>query len=134
VSELCKDLSEVLLEEDLSQLNSSTSTTPATRTAVHCPCSLQHGLKQNDSVEQILQKVGIPLTKTKDKHLCCGSAGTYSILQPELSQKLLVNKLEALTLEQPKQIVTANIGCQLHLESQANVPVKHWIELLDQAL
>ncbi len=134
VSELCKDLSEVLLEEDLSQLNSSTDTTSSPRTAVHCPCSLQHGLKQNDSVEQILQKAGIPLTKTKDKHLCCGSAGTYSILQPELSQKLLTNKLEALTLEQPEQIVTANIGCQLHLESQAKVPVKHWIELLDQAL
>jgi len=64
--------------------------------------------------------------------LCCGSAGTYSITQPEMSQKLLDNKLKALTVEDPVRIVTANIGCQLHLESKAKVPVQHWIELLDR--
>jgi len=83
-------------------------------------------------VEQVLTNVGFNLAKTKDKHLCCGSAGTYSIMQPEMSQKLLKNKLEALTLDQPDRIVTANIGCQLHLETKAQVPVQHWVELLDR--
>ncbi|MDX1269622.1 MAG: heterodisulfide reductase-related iron-sulfur binding cluster, partial [Oceanisphaera sp.] len=74
---------------------------------------------------------GIEQSRTRDAHLCCGSAGTYSILQPELSQTLLANKLEALTIDNPEQIVTANVGCQLHLGSKSKVPVKHWIELLD---
>ena len=69
--------------------------------------------------------------ETKEKHLCCGSAGTYSILQPKLSQRLLNNKLKALTVDNPDRIVTANIGCQMHLETKAQVPVQHWIELLD---
>ncbi|MCT7654550.1 hypothetical protein MBH78_06580 [Oceanimonas sp. NS1] len=82
-------------------------------------------------VEAILRKAGVELTPVQDGHLCCGSAGTYSLLQPELSQRLLSNKLAALTAGNPEQIVTANIGCQLHLASRAPVPVKHWIELLD---
>jgi len=140
VSELCKDLSEILSEEDLSKLNlarsdaADSSENETIRTAVHCPCSLQHGMKQNDNLESILQQAGFELAKTRDKHLCCGSAGTYSILQPELSQTLLNNKLAALTSDQPDQIVTANIGCQLHLESQSDIPVRHWIELLDEKL
>lgn len=100
--------------------------------AFHCPCTLQHAMKQNGVVEQVLTKAGIDLAATKDKHLCCGSAGTYSITQPEMSQKLLDNKLKALTVDNPVRIVTANIGCQLHLESKADVPVNHWIELLDR--
>ncbi|MCW8885464.1 MAG: glycolate oxidase subunit GlcF [Motiliproteus sp.] len=129
VSELAVDLGAVLLKEDLSKL------TPASRTgkvAVHCPCSQQHALKQGGVVEQVLQCVGIDLARTTDQHLCCGSAGTYSLLQPELSQKLLENKLQALNGDNPDQIVTANIGCQLHLASQSKIPVQHWIELLDQ--
>ncbi len=129
ISELAKDLSEILLAEDLSQLNLGELNE---RIAVHCPCTLQHAMKQGGSVEQILSNAGIELIKTKDKHLCCGSAGTYSILQPEISQKLLKNKLAALTIEQPDRIVTANVGCQLHLETKAKVPVQHWIELLDR--
>jgi glycolate oxidase iron-sulfur subunit len=89
-------------------------------------------MQKNGLVEQVLTKVGFNLAKTKDKHLCCGSAGTYSIMQPKMSQKLLKNKLEALTLDKPDRIVTANIGCQLHLESKAHVPVQHWVELLDR--
>ena len=69
-----------------------------------------------------------------DAHLCCGSAGTYSILQPELSQRLLANKITALTNESPTAILTANIGCQVHLQSASTIPVKHWIEALDDAL
>ncbi len=127
VSELARDLSEVLLQEDLHKL------TPVTqpKTAVHCPCTLQHALKLDNSVQTLLRRVGVELSQTRDNHLCCGSAGTYAILQPELSNKLLDAKLEALTIEQPQQIVTANIGCQIHLQGKADIPVRHWIELLD---
>ena len=75
---------------------------------------------------------GFELTPVNDAHLCCGSAGTYSIMQPELSQKLLHNKLDALEKHSPEIIVTANIGCQMHLQSSSRLPVKHWIELLDE--
>lgn len=129
ISELAKDLSEILLAEDLSPLKLDQHDE---RVAVHCPCTLQHAMKQDSSVEQVLSKAGVELSQTKDKHLCCGSAGTYSVLQPEISQKLLKKKLAALTIEQPDRIVTANVGCQLHLETKAEVPVQHWIELLDR--
>ncbi|WP_299197603.1 glycolate oxidase subunit GlcF [uncultured Amphritea sp.] len=129
ISAMTKDISEILLAEDLSKLNLQ----PADeRVAVHCPCTLQHAMQQGEAVEQILKATGFNLAKTKEKHLCCGSAGTYSILQPQLSQKLLSNKIKALTGDNPDKIVTSNVGCQLHLESKAAVPVKHWIELLDQ--
>ncbi len=130
VSELAKDLSEVLAGENLESLALKDK---GKRTAVHCPCTLQHGLKLGGQVEAILTRAGIPLTQTRDGHLCCGSAGTYSVLQPEMSQRLLANKVEALTFDAPEQIVTANIGCQLHLGSKAPVQVRHWIELLDPA-
>jgi glycolate oxidase iron-sulfur subunit len=128
VSELAKDLTEVLEAEDLSVLRNSIG---KQATAVHCPCTLMHGQKQGGSVERILERAGIPLVETAEKHLCCGSAGTYSLLQPMISKRLLDRKLAALTAGKPEQIVTANIGCQLHLGSQSGVPVKHWIELLD---
>jgi len=128
VSELAKDLSEVLINEDLSVF---AETAPRQRTAVHCPCTLMHGQKLGGTLEHILNKVGIPLSETIEDHLCCGSAGTYSLLQPEMSERLLARKLVALSIDDPEQIVTANIGCQLHLGVQSKVPVKHWIELLD---
>jgi glycolate oxidase iron-sulfur subunit len=128
VSELCKDLSQILLGEDLSTLE---LTKRDEKVAFHCPCTLQHALQLNGVVEQVLEKAGVNLAKTKDKHLCCGSAGTYSILQPKLSKSLLDNKLKALMLDAPTRIVTANIGCQLHLGTKSTVPVQHWIELLE---
>ena len=128
VSELAKDLSEVLEDEDLSVFSDAGR---RAATAVHCPCTLLHGQKREGSVERVLEQVGIPLTQTAEKHLCCGSAGTYSMLQPKISERLLDRKLAALSLGEPEQIVTANIGCQLHLGSRSAVPVKHWIELLD---
>ncbi|MFA7553852.1 MAG: glycolate oxidase subunit GlcF [Spongiibacteraceae bacterium] len=131
VSELAKDLSEVLGEEDLGGLNIQDA---GKKTAIHCPCSLQHGQQLPHSVEQILNQAGMTLTATKDKHLCCGSAGTYSILQPQMSGKLLDNKLQALCIGSPERIVTANVGCQMHLATKATVPVQHWIEVLDEAL
>lgn len=131
VSALCKDISEILAEEDLSKL-AINKQNQIKHVAFHSPCTLQHALKITGTVENILQQAGYSLTHVTDSHLCCGSAGTYSILQSKLSQQLLTNKLSALQNEEPDCIATANIGCQLHLESKANVPVKHWIELLDE--
>ena len=128
VSDLARDLSEVLAAEDLESLAIQAD---GKRTAVHCPCSLQHGLQLGGQVEAILERAGVTMTQTRDGHLCCGSAGSYSVLQPEISQRLLDNKLEALSIDNPDQIVTANVGCQLHLATKAQVPVRHWIELLD---
>jgi glycolate oxidase iron-sulfur subunit len=128
VSDLAKDLTEVLESEDLGVFRDLTR---KQTTAVHCPCTLSHGQKREGSLERILERAGIPLVETAERHLCCGSAGTYSLLQPDISRRLLDRKLAALTVGKPEQIVTANIGCQLHLGSQSGVPVKHWIELLD---
>jgi glycolate oxidase iron-sulfur subunit len=128
ISELAKDLCEVLEDEDLSVFRDSTV---RKRTAVHCPCTLTHGQDLGSSLERILARAGIPLAETTEKHLCCGSAGTYSLLQADISQRLLERKLAALTVDAPEQIVSANIGCQLHLGTQSEVPVRHWIELLD---
>ncbi|MEH6444947.1 MAG: glycolate oxidase subunit GlcF [Oceanospirillaceae bacterium] len=131
ISELAKDISQILLNEDLSLLKVSANTE---KVAFHCPCTLQHAMGQSGVVDKILKSLGVDLAATKDKHLCCGSAGTYSILQPQLSKKLLKNKLAALTVDNPVKIYTANIGCQLHLETVAQVPVNHWIELVDEML
>ncbi|MCL7943434.1 glycolate oxidase subunit GlcF [Marinobacter sp. ATCH36] len=128
VSDMSVDLGAFLLKQDLEKLNVPKTTG---KVAFHCPCTLQHAMQQSGVVDQVLRKAGIELAETKEKHLCCGSAGTYSILQPELSQRLLLNKLKALTVDNPDRIVTANIGCQMHLETRAKVPVQHWIELLD---
>ena len=102
--------------------------------AFQSPCTLQHGQKLAGVVESILQRLGFDLTPVADGHLCCGSAGTYSVLQPELSGQLLENKLSSLEAGKPELIATANIGCQLHLETKANLPVKHWIELIDETM
>ena len=129
VSELTKDLSEVIAEENLDLLKIDDN---KLRVAFHSPCTLQHGQQLNGQVEDILARLGFELTDVADKHLCCGSAGTYSILQSEISGKLLTRKLEALTIDEPDIIVTANIGCQLHIGGESTLRVQHWIELLDQ--
>lgn len=130
VSELAKDISEVLTEEDIALDRISLSTRTI---AFQSPCTLQHGQQLDGVVESLLKQVGFILTTIDDAHLCCGSAGTYSIFQKTLSQQLLDNKLIALQKHRPELIVTANVGCQLHLQAQANVPVKHWVELLDDS-
>lgn len=129
ISELARDLSEVVRTLDLSRLD--VQGVPK-RIAFHSPCTLQHGQRLNGVVEEILTRAGFELLPVADPHLCCGSAGTYSILQPELSRKLLANKLESLQAGQPELIATANIGCQLHLGTEAGVPVLHWVELLER--
>jgi len=129
VTELTRDISEILAKEDLSKLK--TGTEPPPRVAFHSPCSLQHGQRLNGAVEKILRQAGFTLTAVPNAHLCCGSAGTYSILQRELSQQLLENKVAALESGRPEVIATANIGCLAHIQSGTAVPVRHWIEVLD---
>ena len=102
--------------------------------AFHAPCSLQHGLKIRGVVEQLLIAAGFDLTPVADAHLCCGSAGTYSILQPEISRRLRGQKLASLLAGQPVGIASANIGCIAHLQAGTGVPIKHWIEWIDNKL
>ena len=128
VSDACKDISEVIHNEDLSIFKPKTNNS----ISFHSPCTLQHPQKLNSVVENILTKVGYQLNVIKDAHLCCGSAGTYSILQPEISTQLRTSKLNALQQHQPELIATANIGCLHHLASGTDTRVLHWIELLDQ--
>ena len=128
ISSLTRDLSEILATEDISALRLSGK---RRRIAFHAPCTLQHGQKLTGAVEGILMKLGFELTDVRDGHLCCGSAGSYSLLQPELSIRLRDNKLNALQAESPELIATANVGCQLHLATGSRMPVLHWIELLD---
>ena len=128
ISELARDPGEVLAAETLESLGKPGE---GKRIAFHSPCTLQHGQSLSGVVESILTRLGFTLTEVPNAHLCCGSAGTYSILQPEISSQLLTNKLEALGAGGPQLIATANIGCQLHLGSKATVPVVHWLELID---
>lgn len=128
VSALHRDIAQVLQGENLEGLNPDTT---IGKIAVHTPCSQQHGLKQVGQVQDILSRVGFELAATRDDHLCCGSAGTYSILQSETSERLRERKRAALTGDRPDLIVTANVGCQLHLADEAGPPVCHWLELLD---
>ena len=109
-------------------------TSRLTRIAFHSPCSLQHGLQIRGMVEALLTAAGFDLTTVPDSHLCCGSAGTYSILQPELSQRLLKNKVEALESGKPAMLATANIGCLTHLQSGTSLKVRHWVNILDEKL
>ncbi|MBF8747002.1 glycolate oxidase subunit GlcF [Pseudomonas monteilii] len=130
VSALARDLVEVLREEPLENLGVHADQ----RLAFHCPCTLQHAQKLGGAVEGLLGRLGFSLTAVPDGHLCCGSAGTYSLTQPALSRQLRDNKLNALESGNPQVIVTANIGCQTHLDSAGRTPVRHWIELVEEAL
>jgi glycolate oxidase iron-sulfur subunit len=136
ISALTLDISQVLLAEKdnpAALLKTHSATNQAKqKLAIHSPCTLQHGQKLPNSIEHVLQRYGFELTSVPDAHLCCGSAGTYSILHKTLSQQLLRNKLATLQSGAPTGIATANIGCLTHLQSAANVPVRHWIEWLDE--
>jgi glycolate oxidase iron-sulfur subunit len=102
--------------------------------AFHSPCTLQHGQKIRGLVETLLAAAGYRLTPVADGHLCCGSAGPYSLLQPELANELRQRKLAALGAGNPQVVATANIGCLMHLQGAATLPVRHWIECIDAAL
>jgi len=143
VSALTRDLSELLPElasslagrVDLRRIGAASSDGPSPRLVFHPPCTLQHGQQLRGGVEQHLRALGFDLQlPLNEAHLCCGSAGTYSVLQPELAQSLRDRKLGHLQASVPSVIVSANIGCITHLQSGTDMPVRHWVELLDQAL
>ena len=131
VAALAKDISEVVSGEALGWAEGCVS---GTRVAFHSPCTLQHGQRIVGRVEATLQCLGYELVPVANGHLCCGSAGTYSLLQPELSQRLLDNKVSDLQVNDPDVIVTANIGCQLQIGGATKTPVRHWIELVEEAM
>ncbi|MEK0427825.1 MAG: glycolate oxidase subunit GlcF [Pseudomonadota bacterium] len=131
ISALTKDLSEIL-PEFTQQLAEKARVKK--RVAYHPPCTLQHGQQIRGKVEDLLRAVGVDVTLCADSHLCCGSAGTYSVLQPELSYKLRDNKLSNLKATGAEEIVSANIGCLTHLQSGTDTRVSHWVELIDGAL
>ncbi|MES2320737.1 MAG: glycolate oxidase subunit GlcF [Pseudomonadota bacterium] len=133
VSALTRDLSEVL-EDFYAELAEAMAGGQGARVAYHPPCTLQHGQQIRGKVEKLLALAGVEASLCADSHLCCGSAGTYSILQPVISTQLRDNKLAALQATGATTFVSANIGCQAHLQGGTATPVRHWVELIDEAL
>lgn len=133
ISDLTKDLSEILPAFE-AELEGKLKGKISKRVAYHPPCTLQHGQQIRGKVEGVLRAAGVDVQLCADSHLCCGSAGTYSVLQSSLSYQLRDNKLANLQATKPDMIVSANIGCLTHLQSGTDTPVKHWIELIDHAL
>jgi glycolate oxidase iron-sulfur subunit len=133
ISELTRDLSELLPE--LAEKLQGQVSAHAGQVAFHPPCTLQHGQQLRGGVEQHLGKLGFNVkVANNESHLCCGSAGTYSVLNPAIAYQLRDRKLGHLDELQAQVIVSANIGCITHLQSGTPIPVRHWIELLDEAL
>ncbi|MGI9023975.1 MAG: glycolate oxidase subunit GlcF [Burkholderiaceae bacterium] len=133
ISEATRDLSEVLPEFQ-EQLTERLRPPSTRRVAYHPPCTLQHGQQIRGKVESLLAAAGVDVKLCAESHLCCGSAGTYSVLQPELATALRDRKLQQLAETKPEAIVSANIGCITHLQSGTETPVMHWIELIAGAL
>lgn len=130
VSAAVMDISEYLALQDLDQLNF-----PGNETlAFHSPCTLQHGQQLAGRTEAVLRQLGFTVPAVSNSHLCCGSAGTYSLFQPVMAKALRTEKLAALGGSQKRPIATANIGCQCHLSGGTDVPVKHWIEYVAAAV
>ena len=136
IAALTRDVSEVLVAEQGRLLELFLQCGPGSgqRVAFHSPCTLQHAQKVRGVVEGLLVAAGYQLTSVADGHLCCGSAGTYSITQPKLSRELRDQKLAAMRAGSPALLVTAHVGCQRHLQSGSRRPVRHWIELIDERL
>jgi len=130
---LTRDLSELL--PDIVAAVQGKLKPPAGLLAFHPPCTLQHGQKLRGGVEQFLGQLGFQVrVALNESHLCCGSAGTYSVLHPKIGHELRDRKLGHLGAMKPEAIISANIGCITHLQSGTQVPVRHWVEILDQAL
>ncbi|WP_457674050.1 glycolate oxidase subunit GlcF [Thiolapillus sp.] len=126
----CQEIGTFLSHEDIGRIRLH-GTPPL---AFHAPCTLQHGLGSADSTRELLSRLGFDLREPADRHLCCGAAGTYSILQPQLADRLGRDKLEKLQETGAANIASANIGCLLHLQERTEQPVRHWIEWLDELL
>ena len=133
ISALSRDLSE-LLPNITPLLQDKLADVPKGVIAFHPPCTLQHGQQVRGEVEQLLATLGVTVQPVADAHLCCGSAGTYSVLQPVLSTQLRERKLGHLSALAPAVITSANIGCITHLQSGTDTPVRHWVQVLDAAL
>jgi glycolate oxidase iron-sulfur subunit len=133
IAMLTRDLSEIMPEFE-AQLASALRGKITERVAFHPPCTLQHGQQIRGKVEGVLRAAGVDVVLCADAHLCCGSAGTYSVLHPQIAHELRDRKLANLEATGAKEIVSANIGCMTHLQSGTDTPVTHWIELVDRAL
>lgn len=135
VSDMTRDIAEIVAEEwKEAPLQEAPAPQPQRRIAFQSSCSLQHGEKLNGVVEKLLKRAGFKLVPVRYPFMCCGAAGSYSILQPDLAQSLRAGKLETLMASRPTAIATANIGCLNHLAAVSPVPVSHWIEMLDETL
>ena len=137
ISAMAKDVSEILptfASEIETMARDKRAGAEPERVAYHPPCTLQHGQKIRGPVETLLGGLGVSVRLCQDSHLCCGSAGTYSILQPALSQELRDRKLANIMKTAPQEIVSGNVGCINHLQSGTDVPVRHWIELVDRMI
>jgi glycolate oxidase iron-sulfur subunit len=134
VSDATRDLCEVVDPSAVAE-RSTAAGRSRLRVAWQSPCTLQHGQRSTSAgrVEALLRSAGCDLVAVRDATLCCGSAGTYSILQPELSGELRRRKLDALLADKPDVIATANVGCLEHLRAVSPVPVRHWVEIVDEA-
>ena len=135
VSELTRDLSELLPDLAAALKGKLRKGQAPRKLAFHPPCTLQHGQQLRGGVETHLQALGFDVSvATNESHLCCGSAGTYSVLQPVLATQLRDRKLGHLAPLQPQAIISANIGCIQHLQTGTTTPVRHWVEVLDEAI
>ena len=128
VAALARDISELLTELDLGAGNA-----PALRVAYHAACSLQHGQQVKAAPKNLLRAAGFEVVEPADSHLCCGSAGTYNLLQPEIAGELQARKVETLAAVAPDVIAAGNIGCMMQIGTDAGVPIVHTVELLDWA-
>jgi len=134
VAEACRDISAVVARE-IERLGKDFEVKKQKQlVAVQEPCTFQHALRVKTPLATLLQRFGFEVCLPQDPHLCCGSAGTYALFQPKIARQLRRNKLQALTVDQPDLIATANIGCQTHLGQSSSIPVRHWIQLADQVL
>ena len=127
IATLARDVSEVLADLDLPAANAGL------RVAYHAACSLQHGQKIKDAPKRLLKRAGFEVVEPADSHLCCGSAGTYNLMQPEISGQLKARKVETLEAKAPDVIAAGNIGCMMQIGSGTATPVVHTVELLDWA-
>ncbi|MBV1881897.1 MAG: glycolate oxidase subunit GlcF [Pseudomonadales bacterium] len=130
ISEMTKDISEVLRDEKLEKLYIKAEQ----KIAFHNPCTLQHGQGLKETTENLLRRFGFDLTPVANSHICCGAAGTNSIFEPKIAGELRTDKISALEKGGAKLIATSNIGCQTHLQRGTKNPVKHWIEIVDESL
>jgi glycolate dehydrogenase iron-sulfur subunit len=133
VSELTRDVAEILPAFG-DELKRKLGGRAAGKVVFHSPCTLQHGLKVRGAVEGLLSSLGATVAPVGESHFCCGSAGTYSVLQPELSIQLRDRRLGHLQAPEPEAILSANIGCITHLQSGTDTRVLHWIEWLDERM